>query len=89
MRAILIRISAVPGSGDFGNSAARSSVPNELIYPERCNRLSYEGEIAIVLDKRGVDLRSSQLKEGAAQHIRGFAGIVLGAVIAALAQHVQ
>ena len=35
----------------------------ELIYPERCNRLDYEGEIAIVLGKRGVDLRSSQLKD--------------------------
>jgi 2-keto-4-pentenoate hydratase/2-oxohepta-3-ene-1,7-dioic acid hydratase in catechol pathway len=35
----------------------------ELVYPERCNRLDYEGEIAIVLGKRGVDLKPSQLKE--------------------------
>jgi len=35
----------------------------ELVYPERCNRLDYEGEIAIVLGKRGVDLKASQLKE--------------------------
>ena len=35
----------------------------ELIYPERCNRLDYEGEIAIVLGKRGLDLRPSQLKD--------------------------
>jgi 2-keto-4-pentenoate hydratase/2-oxohepta-3-ene-1,7-dioic acid hydratase in catechol pathway len=35
----------------------------ELIYPDRCNRLDYEGEIAIVLGKRGVDLKPSQLKE--------------------------
>jgi 2-keto-4-pentenoate hydratase/2-oxohepta-3-ene-1,7-dioic acid hydratase in catechol pathway len=35
----------------------------ELVYPERCNRLDYEGEIAVVLGKRGVDLKSSQLKE--------------------------
>jgi 2-keto-4-pentenoate hydratase/2-oxohepta-3-ene-1,7-dioic acid hydratase in catechol pathway len=35
----------------------------ELIYPERCNRLDYEGEIAIVLGKRGVDLKPSQLKD--------------------------
>jgi 2-keto-4-pentenoate hydratase/2-oxohepta-3-ene-1,7-dioic acid hydratase in catechol pathway len=35
----------------------------ELIYPERCSRLDYEGEIAIVLGKRGVDLRPSQLNE--------------------------
>src|SRR5271165_3681382 len=35
----------------------------ELIYPERCNRLDYEGEIAIVLGKRGVDLKASQLKD--------------------------
>jgi 2-keto-4-pentenoate hydratase/2-oxohepta-3-ene-1,7-dioic acid hydratase in catechol pathway len=35
----------------------------ELVYPDRCNRLDYEGEIAIVLGKRGVDLKPSQLKE--------------------------
>jgi len=35
----------------------------ELVYPERCNRLDYEGEIAIVLGKRGVDLKPSQLRE--------------------------
>ena len=35
----------------------------ELIYPERCNRLDYEGEIAIVLGKRGIDLKASQLKD--------------------------
>ena len=35
----------------------------ELVYPHRCNRLDYEGEIAIVLGKRGVDLKPSQLSE--------------------------
>jgi 2-keto-4-pentenoate hydratase/2-oxohepta-3-ene-1,7-dioic acid hydratase in catechol pathway len=35
----------------------------ELIYPERCNRLDYDGEIAIVLGKRGADLKASQLKD--------------------------
>jgi 2-keto-4-pentenoate hydratase/2-oxohepta-3-ene-1,7-dioic acid hydratase in catechol pathway len=35
----------------------------ELVYPERCNRLDYEGEVAIVLGKRGVDLKPSQLTE--------------------------
>jgi 2-keto-4-pentenoate hydratase/2-oxohepta-3-ene-1,7-dioic acid hydratase in catechol pathway len=35
----------------------------ELVYPERCNRLDYEGEIAIVLGKRGVDLKAAQLKD--------------------------
>lgn len=34
-----------------------------LIYPERCNRLDYEGEIAVVLGKRGVDLKPAQLKD--------------------------
>ena len=34
-----------------------------LVYPERCNRLDYEGEIAVVLGKRGVDLKPSQLKD--------------------------
>ncbi len=35
----------------------------ELVYPERCNRLDYEGEIAVVLGKRGVDLKPGQLKD--------------------------
>ena len=35
----------------------------DLAYPERCNRLDYEGEIAVVLGKRGVDLKPSQLKD--------------------------
>jgi acylpyruvate hydrolase len=35
----------------------------ELVYPDRCDRLDYEGEIAIVLGKRGVDLKPAQLKE--------------------------
>jgi 2-keto-4-pentenoate hydratase/2-oxohepta-3-ene-1,7-dioic acid hydratase in catechol pathway len=35
----------------------------ELIYPDRCDRLDYEGEIAIVLGKRGVDLKPSQLRD--------------------------
>jgi len=35
----------------------------ELVYPDRCNRLDYEGEIAIVLGKRGADLKASQLNE--------------------------
>jgi 2-keto-4-pentenoate hydratase/2-oxohepta-3-ene-1,7-dioic acid hydratase in catechol pathway len=35
----------------------------ELIYPDRCNRLDYESEIAIVLGKRGADLKASQLNE--------------------------
>ena len=35
----------------------------DLVYPERCNLLDYEGEIAVVLSKRGVDLKQSQFKE--------------------------
>jgi 2-keto-4-pentenoate hydratase/2-oxohepta-3-ene-1,7-dioic acid hydratase in catechol pathway len=35
----------------------------ELVYPDRCDRLDYEGEIAIVLGKRGSDLKPSQLKD--------------------------
>jgi 2-keto-4-pentenoate hydratase/2-oxohepta-3-ene-1,7-dioic acid hydratase in catechol pathway len=35
----------------------------DLAYPDRCNRLDYEGEIAVVLSKRGVDLKQSQLKD--------------------------
>jgi 2-keto-4-pentenoate hydratase/2-oxohepta-3-ene-1,7-dioic acid hydratase in catechol pathway len=33
----------------------------ELVYPDRCDRLDYEGEIAIVLGKQGRDLKSAQL----------------------------
>ena len=35
----------------------------ELRYPDRCDRLDYEGEIAIVLGKRGADLKPSQLMD--------------------------
>jgi 2-keto-4-pentenoate hydratase/2-oxohepta-3-ene-1,7-dioic acid hydratase in catechol pathway len=35
----------------------------EVIYPDRCDRLDYEGEVAIVLGKRGADLKPSQLKD--------------------------
>jgi 2-keto-4-pentenoate hydratase/2-oxohepta-3-ene-1,7-dioic acid hydratase in catechol pathway len=35
----------------------------ELVYPDRCDRLDYEGEIAIVLGKRGGDLKPTQLKD--------------------------
>jgi 2-keto-4-pentenoate hydratase/2-oxohepta-3-ene-1,7-dioic acid hydratase in catechol pathway len=35
----------------------------ELVYPDRCNRLDYEGEIAIVLGRRGVDLKAGKLKD--------------------------
>jgi len=35
----------------------------ELIYPERCNRLDYEGEVAIVLGKRSVDMKLAQLND--------------------------
>jgi 2-keto-4-pentenoate hydratase/2-oxohepta-3-ene-1,7-dioic acid hydratase in catechol pathway len=43
----------------------RDIVPpdGDLVYPERCNRLDYEGEIAVVLGKRGVDLKPTQLKD--------------------------
>jgi 2-keto-4-pentenoate hydratase/2-oxohepta-3-ene-1,7-dioic acid hydratase in catechol pathway len=35
----------------------------EVVYPDRCDRLDYEGEIAIVVGKRGSDLKPSQLKD--------------------------
>jgi 2-keto-4-pentenoate hydratase/2-oxohepta-3-ene-1,7-dioic acid hydratase in catechol pathway len=35
----------------------------EVIYPSRCDRLDYEGEIAVILGKRGKDLRQRDLKE--------------------------
>jgi 2-keto-4-pentenoate hydratase/2-oxohepta-3-ene-1,7-dioic acid hydratase in catechol pathway len=35
----------------------------EVVYPDRCDRLDYEGEIAVVLGKRGSDLKPSQLKD--------------------------
>ena len=58
------RKSAKAVSGAFGSSDREIVGPDgELVYPERCNRLDYEGEIAIVLGKRGVDLKPSQLKD--------------------------
>jgi hypothetical protein len=45
------RKSAKPGAGCSGSSRGRSSVPMALAYPDRCNRLDYQGEIAIVLGK--------------------------------------
>jgi 2-keto-4-pentenoate hydratase/2-oxohepta-3-ene-1,7-dioic acid hydratase in catechol pathway len=34
----------------------------DVIYPTRCNRLDYEGELAIILGKRGKDLHAGDLK---------------------------
>jgi 2-keto-4-pentenoate hydratase/2-oxohepta-3-ene-1,7-dioic acid hydratase in catechol pathway len=52
------------GFWGFWKLAREISGPDgELVYPERCNRLDYEGEIAIVLGKRGVDLKPSQLTD--------------------------
>ena len=39
----------------------------EIAYPERADRLDYEGEVAIVLGRRGEDLRASDL----AHHVWG------------------
>src|ERR1700747_2677818 len=64
MRAMPTRRSATPASGGFGSSDARSSVPMaSSSNPSGANRLDYEGEIAIVLGKRGVDLKPSQLQD--------------------------
>ncbi|HVA11720.1 MAG TPA: fumarylacetoacetate hydrolase family protein [Stellaceae bacterium] len=35
----------------------------DMIYPTRCDRLDYEGELAIILGKGGKDLKPSQLKD--------------------------
>jgi 2-keto-4-pentenoate hydratase/2-oxohepta-3-ene-1,7-dioic acid hydratase in catechol pathway len=35
----------------------------DVIYPARCNRLDYEGELAVILGKGGKDLRPDQLKD--------------------------
>ncbi len=35
----------------------------EVTYPARCDRRDYEGELAIILGKRGVDLRPGDLKD--------------------------
>src|ERR1700730_8421516 len=62
MRAMPIRQSAEPGSGGSWSPAGESvSRAGEPAYPERCPRLDYEGEIAIVLGERGVDLKPAQL----------------------------
>jgi 2-keto-4-pentenoate hydratase/2-oxohepta-3-ene-1,7-dioic acid hydratase in catechol pathway len=35
----------------------------ELVYPARCNRLDYEGELAIVISKQGKDIRAKDVKD--------------------------
>ena len=35
----------------------------DMIYPARCTQLDYEGEVAVVLGKKGKDLRSQDLKD--------------------------
>ncbi|HEV8016496.1 MAG TPA: fumarylacetoacetate hydrolase family protein [Stellaceae bacterium] len=35
----------------------------DMIYPTRCDRLDYEGELAIILGKGGKDLKPNQLKD--------------------------
>jgi 2-keto-4-pentenoate hydratase/2-oxohepta-3-ene-1,7-dioic acid hydratase in catechol pathway len=35
----------------------------DVIYPQRCDRLDYEGELAIILGKGGKDLKPNQLKD--------------------------
>jgi acylpyruvate hydrolase len=35
----------------------------EIIYPARCDRFDYEGEVAIIIGKRGKDLRQQDLKD--------------------------
>jgi 2-keto-4-pentenoate hydratase/2-oxohepta-3-ene-1,7-dioic acid hydratase in catechol pathway len=35
----------------------------EVIYPARCDRLDYEGELALILGRRGKDLRPGDLKD--------------------------
>lgn len=43
----------------------REMVPpdGELVYPARCNRLDYEGELAIVIGKKGKDIRAKDVKD--------------------------
>jgi 2-keto-4-pentenoate hydratase/2-oxohepta-3-ene-1,7-dioic acid hydratase in catechol pathway len=36
---------------------------SDVIYPQRCDRLDYEGELAIILGKGGKDLRPDRLKD--------------------------
>ncbi len=35
----------------------------DLVYPARCNRLDYEGELAIVIGKEGKDIRAKDVKD--------------------------
>jgi len=35
----------------------------EVVYPARCDRLDYEGELAVILGKRGKDLRPADLND--------------------------
>jgi 2-keto-4-pentenoate hydratase/2-oxohepta-3-ene-1,7-dioic acid hydratase in catechol pathway len=35
----------------------------EIVYPKRCKRLDYEGELAIVLGRRGKDIPAGEIKD--------------------------
>ena len=44
-------------------TSALNSHRGDVVRPQGCQWLNYEGEIAIVLGKRGADLKASQLKD--------------------------
>ena len=74
--AMAIKMRGKPYEGDPADAIRKAGVwgfwklqrefsgpDGELPYPERCNRLDYEAEIAIVLGKQGVDLKQGQIKD--------------------------
>jgi 2-keto-4-pentenoate hydratase/2-oxohepta-3-ene-1,7-dioic acid hydratase in catechol pathway len=74
--AMRIKMSGTPYEGDPLREVRKNGIwgfwkidrdfagpDGKLVYPDRCNRLDYEGEIAIVIGKRGVDLKAAQLKD--------------------------
>jgi len=40
-----------------------AEIDGEVTYPARCDRLDYEGELAVILGRRGKDLKPAQLKD--------------------------
>ena len=56
-----IRDNGIWGFWKVGRIAAGPD--NEVPYPSRCDRLDYEGEVAIVLGRQGKDVRAADAKE--------------------------
>jgi acylpyruvate hydrolase len=54
---------AAPFIWGFWKMSDPLATDEDVVYPARCDRLDYEGELAVILGKRGKDLRPGDLKD--------------------------